>query len=133
MSVLVSADVKASSTDSTGSASTLSTKPVADNFNIATNGDISSHSDDSQESSENGNSETNKDAENNITDLSKNAVEEPNSLTPTDSEALKASEEQEVMIPTYDLSTGENITNVMESEILEKNHVVESNGPPSQE
>lgn len=37
-------------------------------------------------------------------------------------------EETEV-IPTYDLSTGENITNVLESEILENHQdIVESNG-----
>ena len=48
---------------------------------------------------------------------------------------LKECEEQEV-IPTYDLSTGENITNVIESEILENNQEVaagSSNGQMSQE
>ena len=128
--------MKASSTDSNDLTPTFSTKPVSTNLTIATNGDISSHSDDSQESSENGrsdNTDNTADVENNITDLSKDAEETTNSLSPSDSEPLKASEEQEVTIPTFDLSTGENITNVMESEILENSHAIESNGPTSQE
>ena len=37
--------------------------------------------------------------------------------------------EETEAIPTYDLSTGENITNVLESEILENNQdIIESNG-----
>ena len=62
---------------------------------------------------------------NNATDLKGNL---PNSRP------LKESEEQEI-IPTYDLSTGENITNVIESEILENNHDnnAGSNGQISQE
>ena len=37
-------------------------------------------------------------------------------------------------IPTYDLSSGDNITNVIRSEILENNHeTVQSNGQTSQE
>jgi len=45
--------------------------------------------------------------------------------------ALDLAEEAETeeTIPTYDLSTGENITNVLESEILENNQdIIESNG-----
>ena len=44
-------------------------------------------------------------------------------------EAPEAETEETEVIPTYDLSTGENITNVLESEILENHHdIVESNG-----
>ena len=46
-------------------------------------------------------------------------------------EGLNEKEEQEI-IPTYDLSSEENITNVIESEVLEKK-IVESNGPISQQ
>ena len=44
---------------------------------------------------------------------------------------LAGETETEETIPTYDLSTGENITNVLESEILE-NNIIESNGNPTQ-
>ena len=41
----------------------------------------------------------------------------------------EAETEETEVIPTYDLSTGENITNVIESEILENHQVIlESNG-----
>ena len=41
----------------------------------------------------------------------------------------EAETEETEVIPTYDLSTGENITNVLESEILENHQdIVESNG-----
>ena len=41
----------------------------------------------------------------------------------------EADTEETEVIPTYDLSTGENITNVLESEILENHQdIVESNG-----
>ena len=43
--------------------------------------------------------------------------------------------EDKEVIPTYDLSTGENITNVLESEIILENNqdIIESNGDRTQE
>ena len=80
------------------------------------------------------------DLENNVVREIINKDEAPDNATDVkvnlpSTRPLKECEEQEV-IPTYDLSTGENITNVIESEILENNQEVaagSSNGQMSQE
>ena len=46
----------------------------------------------------------------------------------------EAETEETEVIPTYDLSTEANITNILESEILENNqNIIERNGDLSQE
>ena len=76
------------------------------------------------------------DAENNS--LSEENTEVQTAIIPTDPLPHKAENSTETgkvtPIPTYDLSSGDNITNVIRSEILENNQVtVQSNGQTSQE
>ena len=81
--------------------------------------------------------------ESNHTDAENNSLSEENTevqtaIIPTDPLPHKAENSTETgkvtPIPTYDLSSGDNITNVIRSEILENNQVtVQSNGQTSQE
>ena len=54
--------------------------------------------------------------------------------SPAGSVAEETETEETEVIPTYDLSTEANITNILESEILENNqNIIERNGDLSQE